>query len=178
MAGLTEAGRRLKRAIAAAGLTQDALGEQLGVTRKTVGTWVRGAAPIPAERYPALAKLLGRSEHWLRTGEESPSNMLGKAPVSYGATASRPAQARQLSGLPYRVRVYLHEFLAELARLGGTEEEIAAARRLLVSPELFTWYVEGYPAEFDEDQVLMGMQGIAAFIEREVKRRAKARGKP
>ena len=166
-------GSRLKLGLRAAGLSQDAAAARVGVSRKTVYRWTSGLDPIPEERYATLAKLIRRSESWLRTGEEAPRN----EPGEYGAPVRKFGGVRESPGLTYRVRVFLHEFLADLARLGGTEEEIARARDLLTRPELMTWYVEGYPAEFDEEQVLQGMQAIAKFIEMEVKRRARGRGK-
>lgn len=51
------------------GLTQEALGERMGVTQGTIGHWLNGRrTPKTLETYEALAKALGVHPAWLLYG--------------------------------------------------------------------------------------------------------------
>ena len=52
-------GRRIQEARKAAGLSQESLGERLGVSRQAVSKWERGAADPSTSNLLALAKLFG-----------------------------------------------------------------------------------------------------------------------
>jgi len=161
-------GERLAAAIEEAGLTQKQVADRLGLARLTVNRWTTSKAPIPEKHFPIIEEITGRSREWIRTGKES-------APRRMPAVRERAPGPLAPAGLPIRIRIWLQEFLLTITRLGATEDEITRARALLTSPELSTWYVGGYPEEFDEDQVLEGMKAIGVFIERQVRKRAKER---
>ena len=52
-------GRRIQEARKAAGLSQESLGERLGVSRQAVSKWETGAADPSTSNLLALAKLFG-----------------------------------------------------------------------------------------------------------------------
>jgi len=158
-------------AIGEAGLTQKQLADRLGISRLTVNRWTTGKAPIPNKHFPRIESITGRSREWIETGKETARKApaVREAAVSFGAP-------RAATGLPLRVRIWLQEFLLKITRLGATEDELTRAQALLTGPEILTWYVGGYPEEFDEDQVLEGMAAIGVFIERQIRKRAKERG--
>ena len=64
-------GRRIQEARKAAGLSQESLGERLGVSRQAVSKWESGAADPSTSNLLALAKLYGVSpEELLKSVEE------------------------------------------------------------------------------------------------------------
>ena len=64
-------GRRIQEARKAAGLSQESLGERLGVSRQAVSKWETGTADPTTSNLLALAKLFGVSaEELLRSVEE------------------------------------------------------------------------------------------------------------
>ena len=63
-------GRRIQEARKAAGLSQESLGERLGVSRQAVSKWESGASDPSTSNLLALAKLYGISaEELLRCVE-------------------------------------------------------------------------------------------------------------
>ena len=63
-------GRRIQEARKAAGLSQESLGERLGVSRQAVSKWESGASDPSTSNLMALAKLYGISaEELLRCVE-------------------------------------------------------------------------------------------------------------
>ena len=54
-------GRRIQEARKAAGLSQESLGERLGVSRQAVSKWESGTADPSTSNLLALAKLFGVS---------------------------------------------------------------------------------------------------------------------
>jgi hypothetical protein len=77
--------------------------------------------------------------------------------------AEYSAPRHQLN-LPHAVREYLAEFQLRLVKGGATEEEIDEAMRLLKSPDVFTYFKGGRPAEFNEQDVLDGMRAIGEDV--------------
>ena len=73
-------GRRIQEARKAAGLSQESLGERLGVSRQAVSKWETGTADPSTSNLLALAKLFGISaEELLRSVEqEGPEAENGK----------------------------------------------------------------------------------------------------
>ena len=69
---MTTFGKNLTRYRRAAGLTQEALAEALGVSRQAVGKWEAGAAYPEAEKLPPLADMLHCSLDALLRGAEEP----------------------------------------------------------------------------------------------------------
>ena len=71
---MTTFGKNLTRYRRAAGLTQEALAEALGVSRQAVGKWEAGAAYPEAEKLPPLADMLHCSLDALLRGAEEPES--------------------------------------------------------------------------------------------------------
>ena len=61
---------RIAQARRAAGLSQEQLGEQLGVSRQAVSKWESGAANPDVAYLAAMCRELGVSSDWLLLGEE------------------------------------------------------------------------------------------------------------
>ncbi len=88
-----------------AGLSQDGLAEQLGVSRQTISKWENGEALPETSKLPGLAKALGVSIDWLLTEDgESADFSTGSAEAgpetqgAQGATASEQREAQQAQG--------------------------------------------------------------------------------
>ena len=64
-----------------AGLSQDALAEQIGVSRQAVSKWELGSAQPELDNIVALAKVFGVTTDWLLTDDES-ENASEKLPES------------------------------------------------------------------------------------------------
>jgi len=64
-----EVAARIEQCRTELGLSQGGLAKQLGVQRKTVWTWEKGAV-VPTTHLPALALVLRRSPQWLLYGVE------------------------------------------------------------------------------------------------------------
>lgn len=65
-------------------MTQQRLGELLGVDQSTVSEWERNTRPITTEMLAALAKVLGESPAWLAWAEGEPQAHVrpsGRAPT-------------------------------------------------------------------------------------------------
>lgn len=56
---------RIKQERLAAGLTQTQLGDELGVTLKTVANWERDASSVKQSNLIAMSRLFGCSVDWL-----------------------------------------------------------------------------------------------------------------
>ncbi|MBQ6823425.1 MAG: XRE family transcriptional regulator [Clostridia bacterium] len=69
--------KNLKACRKAAGMSQNALAEQLGYTGKAVSKWESGTALPPTELLPRLASLLGTDLNTLFDYRETPSYFLG-----------------------------------------------------------------------------------------------------
>ena len=63
-------GRRIQEARKAAGLSQESLGERLGVSRQAVSKWESGASDPSTVNLLALARLYGVSADELLRGVE------------------------------------------------------------------------------------------------------------
>src|SRR4051812_38293170 len=110
-------GRALKADRVRAGLTQEeaaGLGDGGAIT---VSRWERGTQPIPEEKARVLR------EHYARLRGE----------------AEREVPAVSL-GLPQRVRVWIHQFLLELAKADVSDREVEEARRALSNPDFARYF--------------------------------------
>lgn len=74
-------------------------------------------------------------------------------------------------GLPQRIRVWIQEFLLELARAGVSHEEAEHARATLQSPELARYLAGGEPAEYDEEKSLRTLVGFGEVIKNDLRDR-------
>jgi transcriptional regulator with XRE-family HTH domain len=163
--------KALRLARVRAGLSQTEVARRIGRTRQTVNSWEseKGGAKPPPEMLSRLADLYGVSEEALRRGELTPVSATSVASPTYGVTVTGPAPPR---GLSQRVRVWLQEFLLELARGGATDQEIESARRLLVSEEAHAFYSGGH-TDLSEEDLLIEMQGLAEGIRRRLRLRGR-----
>jgi transcriptional regulator with XRE-family HTH domain len=66
-----EVGRRLRQAIAAAGLKQVQAAEVMGVTKNHLGNWLRGESPIRAYELYRLCRVTGITADWVLLGDPS-----------------------------------------------------------------------------------------------------------
>lgn len=99
-------GARLAQARKQAGITQKALGESLGVTRRSIQGYEAGVV-VPYKHLDRLAELLGRTHTWFLSGDVAPT-----------ATADPIAQLRGA----------IHEELvAVLSELGASSEQLRRA---------------------------------------------------
>lgn len=147
-----------------AGVRNQAVADAAGVHLKTVSHWLADRYVPDEERLAPVAELLGVSVPWLRYGDEAPS------PAPAGEPGGTP---RVSAGLPYRVRVWLQGFLLEITKGGATEDEVNEARDLLTSPEVFVYFSGGAPKEFNEDDVLDGMEALGEVVRRTLRKRGR-----
>jgi transcriptional regulator with XRE-family HTH domain len=75
--------------------------------------------------------------------------------------------------LPQSARVWLQEFLLELAVAGASDQEIFSAREVLTSPATFSFYHGGAQGTPDEGRLLREMDAIASGIRRILKDRGR-----
>lgn len=90
---MTTFGKNLTRYRRAAGLTQEALAEALGVSRQAVGKWEAGAAYPEAEKLPPLADMLHCSLDALLRGAEEPESAAEPEDGAREGGAAAPAAA-------------------------------------------------------------------------------------
>lgn len=90
---MTTFGKNLTRYRRAAGLTQEALAEALGVSRQAVGKWEAGAAYPEAEKLPPLADMLHCSLDALLRGAEEPESAAEPEDGDWEGGAAAPAAA-------------------------------------------------------------------------------------
>ena len=90
---MTTFGKNLTRCRRAAGLTQEALAEALGVSRQAVGKWEAGAAYPEAEKLPPLADMLHCSLDALLRGAEEPESAAEPEDGAREGGAAAPAAA-------------------------------------------------------------------------------------
>jgi PAS domain S-box-containing protein len=103
-----EIGARLARARKQAGLTQQALAESLGVTRRSIQGYEAGTV-VPYKHLERLARILDRSPSWLLGGEQPVD--LAPDPVA-------------------DLRAAVHEeLIAVFAELGASSEQLRRAER-------------------------------------------------
>lgn len=112
MQNLSDIGARLVSARAAAGLSQRALGERLGVRQQQIARWERtGYRTASLERVVAVAEALGVGMGAPYMGAE----LAAEDPARYGAVLEpEAAAALRRTGLPYPA-------LAAFARSHGVE---------------------------------------------------------
>lgn len=146
-------GERLRRVRKAAKLEQEEVARAAGVHVKTVSRWENDRQVPDDTQLDLVAELLGTSTKLLKYGPEE---------VPQRPAADRVPAVPQ--GLPKSVRVYMQQFLLELAEADVSDREIEEARRSLTSPENYTFYVGGNPVEYSEEDALMGVRSFALAI--------------
>lgn len=165
-------GDRLKTARGAKGLSQQEVADAVGVNRVRVSTWENDGHKPSAENLNALAALFGTTSRTLLTGE--PDIQPRTENVSRG-TLSEPFAIipRHARNLPLSVREFLAEFRLRLTKGGATDEEIAEADKLLLAPDVFSYFAGGKLNEYDEEDVLDGMRSMAEAVVRRLKRKGR-----
>lgn len=82
-----EIGQRIRQArLEASGMTQRELGEQVGVTERSVAAWERGQV-IPYRHMEALTSVLGVSSQWILHGEQEAPGSRRRIETEYRAVA-------------------------------------------------------------------------------------------
>ena len=106
-------GERIAQKRKELGLSQEALGEQLGVSRQSIYKWESGAAVPEVDKLVALSRLFGVPVGWL-LGVEGP------APASDGAAPEEltEAQLRMVEEIASRYAAALPKPLSRRRRLG------------------------------------------------------------
>ncbi len=102
-------GERIQTYRKRAGLSQEALAEQLGVSRQAVSKWELDSAQPDLDKVVALARLFGITTDALLLGEEAapaPKAPPGTAPPPTPAVEKAPPRWYLLGVLPLAVGVY------------------------------------------------------------------------
>lgn len=144
-------GRELKALRERAGLTQKQVADLLGKDTATISRWERGF-PVPEGQQLRLREVYTGDGYSTRNHRPSPS-----------AEERVPAVAL---GLPKEVRVWMQEFLLELARSDVSDREIEEARAVLTAPENATWWKDSTPKE-----MLVALQSFADIIRHVLRQR-------
>jgi PAS domain S-box-containing protein len=111
----TEVGVRIAEARKHAGLTQQSLATELGVTRRSIQAYEAGAV-IPYKRLDQIGELLDRSPSWLLNG-----------------TTSDDAAPLPLGDLRAELRDAVHEeLIAVFTELGASSEQLRRAELTLI----------------------------------------------
>ena len=113
----------------AAGLSQEALAEQVGVSRQAIGKWESGASLPGLDNLQELARALGVSCDELLTGKESGTeNTAGQDGVSLESVkALLDAQNAAQAHAAHRQRILLAGLAAALACVGAAPVCITGA---------------------------------------------------
>ncbi len=93
-----ELNERIIRVRKAAGLTQEQLGEVVGVSRQAVSKWESGAATPDLATMARLCEALGVSADYLLLGREAGSEENGEGTVSVASPRTCPCCGRQVAG--------------------------------------------------------------------------------
>jgi transcriptional regulator with XRE-family HTH domain len=102
-------GERIQTCRKRAGLSQEALAEQLGVSRQAVSKWELDSAQPDLDKVVALARLFGITTDALLLGEEAapaPEPAPGTAPPPPPAMEKAPPRWYLLGAIPMAVGVY------------------------------------------------------------------------
>jgi transcriptional regulator with XRE-family HTH domain len=171
-------GDRLSRAMKAKGVSNGEVAKATGVHVGTVTGWRGNRFPPTDEKLDAIAELLGVTSSWIRYGdgphasrrirEASPSYDARPAPISQIVFASPTSQQR--------AKVWLEQFLLELAEEGATQDFVDSSRRVLLNTQNYEFDVgaaAGHRDSMDDDEKLQHMQALAVGIRAALKVRQK-----
>lgn len=162
-------GQRLRVAMRAKGLKNEQLAKAVGVHKGTVSYWLGDSFPPSDENLAAIAAALSVEPSWLKYGDNG-MVVREPEPTRYGQLTFDSTTATQ------RGRVWLEQFLLEIAEEGATQEFIDSSRRLLMNPANYEHgfgAAAGHPDEMDDDQKLRHMQALAVGIRAALKERRK-----
>lgn len=179
----SQIGERLKAAREKAGISQAEAGRRLSVDTQTVSRWERGAQRIRAENLIALSELYGADISSFVGGSINghgdveratftPKRLSEPRSGGYAEVAFSTPRSTQEG------RVWLEQFLLELADEGADEDFLAWTRRFLTNPQNFALYADGNRTEMTDEQKLRHLQGLAAGVRNILKdRQRKAKAK-
>ncbi len=152
-------------------MSREHLAEIAGVHKGTVSYWVGDHFPPGDENLDAIAVALGVTSAWLKYGD------VQEAAVREPSSPSYPAEIEfETATAAQRGRVWLEQFLLELAEEGATREFIDSSRRLLMNPDNYSHgfgAAAGQRSEMDDDQKLRHMQALAVGVRAALKDRLK-----
>lgn len=149
-------GKALKRAMATAEVSRDALAEEIGVNVATVSQWRRGAFLPDPEKRPTLAAILRTTE----------TELFGLPNDTPGDELSRDE------------RVWLAEFEVRLYReYSASPQEVEAARAyVLATAKAAASFMASAPDVPARD--LIGLRFAGSAVRRELERRRTAEAEP
>jgi transcriptional regulator with XRE-family HTH domain len=149
-----------------------------GVHLNTVSQWLGDRFPPGDEKLDAIAELLAVTPAWLRYGENGErANAVRETSPVYNA---RPEPIPQVlftnATAQQRAKVWLEQFLLELAEEGAAQEFIDSSRRLLSNSQNYEHgfgAAAGHRDTMDDDEKLQHMQALAVGIRAALKARLK-----
>lgn len=174
-------GDRLTKSMKQGGLSVAEVAKAAGVHAVSVSRWRHDASVPDAIVLDRLAKFLrskGQSyvtSDWLLHGAQSEGAV--REPESRYESARSEIEFASPTAAQ-RSRIWLEEFLLELAESGAGEEFLASTRRLLLNPAN---YEHGFGAaagardEMDDEAKLKHMQALAVGVRAALKERLKGR---
>lgn len=159
---------RLTRFMRQAGLKNPDVAAAAHVDHTTVSKWRSGKQIPDVPKLKAVVELLGDRgvstsvSELLGTSEDYPS--AGRTQAARWLMEAGPEV--EFANIParQRARVWLEQFLLELAEEGADEDFMLFARRFLLQPSNYAMYAGGRPEEMSDDQKLRHMQGLAVGV--------------
>lgn len=170
MTVLQTLGARLRAARSAKRIDQQALADAVGKHVKTISRWENDRQVPEDDELTAAADALSVTVPWLRYGRDTADQLL-RVSESSGSNYDPSIHAEErvpaiALSLPKEVRVWMHEFLLDLARADVSDREIEEARAVLTSPENATWWKDATPKE-----MLTAIESFADIIRDILRRR-------
>lgn len=175
-------GDRLTQAMKRAGVTNSEAARVARVHVTTVSRWRNDVQKPEDEELDRVVELLTArgvpvTAAWIRYGANGAR--VRETATSYTASADQIVFASTTSA--QKGRVWLEQFLLELAEKGASQEFIDSSRRLLMNPANYEHgfgAAAGHRDEMDDEQKLRHMQALAEGIRAALKERLKkGRGK-
>lgn len=177
-------GDRLTKSMKRLGLKNPDVATAVSVSETTVSKWRNDAHLPDATALNRIAQFLRAkgvahaSAEWLLHGDGRTASVVREDSPAYNATPNFPASqiAFKSTTASQRGRVWLEQFLLELAEAGAGEEFLASTRRLLLNPAN---YEHGFGAAagardaMDDDQKFAHMQALAVGVRAALKDRLK-----
>lgn len=165
-------GERLRLAMRAKRMSNQQLAEVAGVHKGTVSYWLGNHFPPSDDNLEAIAVALETTAAWLKYGDNR-TTVVSEPASTYGARDEIEFASPTAT---QRGRVWLEQFLLEIAEGGAPREFIESARRLLMNPDNYSHgfgAAAGQRSEMDDDQKLRHMQALAVGVRAALKERLK-----
>ena len=135
---LTQIGKFLAELRKESGLTQEQLGEKLGVTNKTVSRWETGAYLPPAEALLAISEFFGVSINELLSGKRLSGEAYKEAAEENLKEAVRSGRFSLSERIAFYRRKWLKEHLGIMLLWGLCIAGVFAAGIMLKKPRLLS----------------------------------------